>query len=146
MLVDLSSLPVLSQQSSQDSLTPHPLDLGWHSSLRCTLPLTGTSVSTSSLGSQELTSSSSRVSYDGLLDDLTILDELSDVGPGVGIGNVVLLGGVTPNLPLSNAQYRGGETLLASQVDHCAAGWSMAMMRKVMGRTRRSKGKVDPKE
>jgi hypothetical protein len=75
-------------------------------------------VSAETLGSQELTSAGSGVTNDGLLDDLAILDELSDVGSGVGIGNVVLLSRVTPDLPLSNAEDRGGETLLTPEVDH----------------------------
>ena len=34
----------------------------------------------------------------GLLDDQTILDQLPDVGPGVGVGDLVDLIGVKPNL------------------------------------------------
>ena len=34
----------------------------------------------------------------GLLDDETVLDQLPDVGPGVGVGDLVDLVGVQPDL------------------------------------------------
>lgn len=68
VLVDLSALSVLSQQSSEDSHSSEPLGLGGHSGLGGTLSLTGTSVSTKSLGGVELSSSGSRVDDGGLED------------------------------------------------------------------------------
>lgn len=68
MLVDLSTLSVLSQQSSENSHSSEPLGLGGHSGLGGTLSLTSTGVSTESLGGVELSCSGSRV-HDGGLED-----------------------------------------------------------------------------
>lgn len=45
ILGDLLGLSVLSQKSSQDSLSPHPENLGWHSGVGGTLSLTIAGVS-----------------------------------------------------------------------------------------------------
>jgi hypothetical protein len=68
VLVDLSTLSVLPQQSSEDSHASEPLHLGGHSGLGGTLSFTGTGVSTQSLGGVEFPCSGSRV-HDGGLDD-----------------------------------------------------------------------------
>lgn len=68
VLVDLSTLSVLSQQTSQNSHPSQPLDFGGHSSLGGTPSLTGTGVSTESLSGVELPCSGSRVD-DGGFDD-----------------------------------------------------------------------------
>jgi hypothetical protein len=54
VLVNLSRLPVLPQQSAQHSLSPHPLYFCGHASFGGTLPLTGTSVTTLALCSEEV--------------------------------------------------------------------------------------------
>lgn len=118
MLVNLASLTVLSEQASEDTLSPHPLNLGGHTSLFGTLSLTGAGVSASTLGGVKVTSASPRVANDGLLDDLSIFNELSNVGARVGVANVVLLGRVAPDLSLANTENRSGQTLLTTEVDH----------------------------
>ena len=45
ILGDLLGLSVLSQKSSQDSLSPHPENLSWHSGVGGTLSLTIAGVS-----------------------------------------------------------------------------------------------------
>lgn len=118
VLVNLSSLPVLAQHSSQDSLTPHPHDLGGHSCLVTTLSLTGTSVSSQSLSSLELTSAGSRVAYNGLADNLAVLDQLADIGSRVGVADVVLLGWVEPDFSLTDSHDGSGQALLRGEVNH----------------------------
>lgn len=49
MLVDFAGLSVLSEQPSQHSLSPHPLNLGGHTGLSSTLSFTGAGVTTLSL-------------------------------------------------------------------------------------------------
>merc|ERR1719476_116075 len=50
-LVDLLSLTVLLQQSTQHTRATHPQDLGWHTSLTGSLSLTSTSVTSLTLRS-----------------------------------------------------------------------------------------------
>lgn len=118
VLVDLAGLTVLSQQSSQHTLSPHPLHFGGHSCLLGTLPLTGTSVTAGTLGGVQVTSAGSGLADDGLPDDLSVLDQLADVGTGVGVADVILLSGVAPDLPLADTEDGGGQSLLTSKVDH----------------------------
>jgi hypothetical protein len=79
VLVDLAGLSVLPQQSPENPLPPHPQDLSRHTSIGGTLSLTGTSVTTLSLSSEELTGTSTGVDGGGLNDDSTVLDEFLDV-------------------------------------------------------------------
>merc|ERR1719265_1571196 len=50
ILADLFGLSILSQESSENSLSSHPENLGWHSCVGGTLSLTVASVSSLSLG------------------------------------------------------------------------------------------------
>lgn len=65
----------------------------------------------------ELTSAGARVHGDGLADDEAIADELADSLAGVGVGDLVHLIGVEPNLALAAADHGGGEALLGAKVD-----------------------------
>ena len=112
MLVDLARLPVLSQQTTQHPLPPHPEHLGGHTRLDGTLPLTRASVATLALRSEELESAGARVDGVGLDDDAAVLDELLDMGAGVGVPNLSLLSGVQPDFTLADASNRCGEPLL----------------------------------
>ena len=92
------SSPVSLQESPQNS---HPLDpeiLHTGSSIGCSLPLTEPTVTTFSPGLVVSSHPGPGVDSHGLLDDQTILDQLPDVGPGVGVGDLVDLIGVKPNL------------------------------------------------
>ena len=53
----------------------------------------------------------------GLADDEAIADELADGLAGVGVGDLVHLIGVEPNLALAAAHHGGGEALLGAKVD-----------------------------
>lgn len=76
---DLLGLSVLSQQSSQNSLSSHPLDLDWQSGVSGTLSLTVTVVSALSLGLMDSLDSGSGVHLDLPFHDESILVELTDV-------------------------------------------------------------------
>ena len=89
----------------------------WHTGISGTLSLTETTVSTNSSGSSELTSAGSGVHGDWLADDKAISDELADSGTGVGVGDLVDLIGVEPDLALSAADYGRREALLRAEVD-----------------------------
>lgn len=116
VLVDLASISVLGQQSSQDSQSSHPNNLGWHTSVLGTLSLTVTHVSTSSLGLS--VSSSSRSGVDGhwLLDNGTVTVQLSDGLTGVSRSQLGGLVRVQPNLSLTNTDDTGSESLLSSKI------------------------------
>ena len=118
MLVDLSSLPVLSQQTTQTPLSTHPQSLGGHTSLCGTLSLTRAGVTTLALSSKEILCASSGVDDRRLDDNAPILDELLDVCAGVGVADFCLLGGVEPDLALADASNGGGEPLLRTEIDH----------------------------
>lgn len=53
----------------------------------------------------------------GLADNKAIADELADSLAGVGVGDLVHLIGVEPNLALAAAHHGGGEALLGAKVD-----------------------------
>ena len=78
-LSDLLGLSVLSQESSQDSLSAHPLDLDWESGVGSTLSLSVAGVSALSLGLLDSLASGSGVHLHLSLHDESILHELSDV-------------------------------------------------------------------
>ena len=75
--VDLLGGSVLSEESSEDSLSPDPEDLGGHSSLSGTLSLSEPGVSSEPLGFSVSSGSGSGVDNSLLLHDKTILDQLS---------------------------------------------------------------------
>ena len=118
MLVDLSSLPVLPQQTTQYPLSPHPQSLGGHTSLCRTLSLTRAGVTTLALSSKEILCASSGVDDRRLDDNASILDELLDVRARVGVANLRLLSGVEPDFALTDAGDGRGEPLLRTEIDH----------------------------
>lgn len=74
-----------------------------------------------------------RVHGDGLADDQTIADELADGLAGVGVGDLVDLVRVKPDLTLAAADHGGGEALLGAKVDPVGRGrsqfrWSRAQL------------------
>ena len=118
MLVDLSSLPVLPQQTTQYPLSPHPQSLGGHTSLCRTLSLTRACVTALALSSKEFLCACSGVDSGRLDDNSAILDELLDVSARVGVANLSLLGGIEPDFTLADARDGCGEPLLRTEVDH----------------------------
>lgn len=116
VLVNLASVSVLSQQSSQDSQSSHPQNLRWHTSVLGTLSLTVTHVSTVSLGLGMSSSSGSRVGGDRLLDDGTVTVQLSDSLTRVSRSQLGGFVRVQPDLSLTNTDNTGSESLLSSKV------------------------------
>lgn len=116
VLVDLTGVSVFSQQSSQDSQSSHPDDLGGHTSVSGTLSLTVTHVSTVTLGLSMSSSSGSRVDGDRLLDDGTVTVQLSDGQTRVSSGQLGGLVRVQPDLSLTNANDAGCKSLLSSKI------------------------------
>ena len=93
-----SYIPVSFEQSSQD---PHPGDphaLLAGPSILGTLPLTKATVTSLTAGLVIGADTGSGVDSDGLLDDKTVLDQLPDVLPGVGISDLVDLIRIKPDL------------------------------------------------
>lgn len=116
VLVDLASLSVLGQQSSQHSQSSHPHNLRWHTGVLGTLSLTVTHVSTGSLGLGVSSSAGSGVDGHWLLDNGTVTVQLSDGSTGVGRGQLGGLVRVQPHLSLTNTDDTGSESLLSSEV------------------------------
>lgn len=79
MSVDFLGLAVLLEQATQNSHAGHPEELDWHTSVRCTLPLTVAAMSALSASDGVFADAITGVNYHGLLDDQTILDQLADV-------------------------------------------------------------------
>lgn len=77
--VDLGRFSIFSQETTEDSHTTHPDDLGWETSLAGTSALTHTGVTTKSLSSQVLVDASTGVDSLRLADDETILDQFTKV-------------------------------------------------------------------
>ena len=103
--VDLLGLTVLPQQSPQDALPAHPQDLGGHSALTGSSPLSGTSVVALALGLEVQSSSGPGVYFLFALHNESVLDELPDEDPGVGLANLLNLIGVHPNSLLAALQH-----------------------------------------
>ena len=121
VLIDLASLPVFPEQSPEHTLAAHPKDLGGHTGLGGTLPLTDTGVTALALRSKEFEGALAGVDGGGLDDDMVVLDELLNVPARVGIANLGLFIGVEPDFTLADASDGGGEPLLGSKVDHLLA-------------------------
>lgn len=110
MLVNLASLPVLPQEPPEDPHPSQPHDLGRHPRLGRTLPLTRPRVPSLPLGSLHVPDPSTGVDDGRLDDDVSILEELSDAGSGVGVADLGGLLGVEPDLPLADAGDVGGQS------------------------------------
>ena len=88
-----------------------------HSGVRGTVSLTHTPVPASPPRRGQLPGARARVHGDGLADDEAIADELADRLAGVGVGDLVDLVGVEPDLALTAVGYGGGQALLGAEVD-----------------------------
>lgn len=87
-----------------------------HSGFLSTLPLTETTVSTDSAGGVQFPSTRTGVHSDGLADDEAIGDEFADGLAGVGVGDLVDLVGVEPDLALSATDNGRRKALLGTEV------------------------------
>ena len=117
VLVDLARGTVLDKETAEDTQTAHPEDLLGHTGIGGTLALTVATVAAFAAGEVQLTGAAAGVLGDGLADDEAIGNKLSDGLAGVGVGDLVLLVGVEPDLALAAADDRRGQALLSSEVD-----------------------------
>ena len=101
VVIDLALLTVLAEESTENSLSSDPQDLGGHTSLLGTSALTRSHVTTLSLGSEVQSNASSRVDGHGLLNDETVLNQLSDSSSGVSQSDLAGLIRVQPHATLS---------------------------------------------
>lgn len=124
VLVDLASSTVADEEATENTHAAHPENLAGHTGLLGTLTLTQTAVSADSAGGVELTGTDAGVHGNGLADDEAIADELTDGLTGVGVGDLIHLIGVEPNLALAAAHHGGGQALLGAKVDHLDVGVS----------------------
>lgn len=92
-------------------------NIRWHTSIRCTLPLTKPTVPSDSPRSVQFTSTRTGVHRNRLADNEAIGNELADCLTGVGIGDFVNLVRVEPDLALAAAGDRRSETLLGAKID-----------------------------
>jgi len=122
VLVDLSAFTVFPQQTAENPLPSHPLNLGRHPSLRGTLPLTHTCMPSFPLGSEKITSTSPRVDDGGLDNNSPIFDELLDMRTRICVSDFWLFVGVEPDLALADGGDGGGEPLLRTEVYHGLEG------------------------
>jgi hypothetical protein len=118
VLVDLAGLAVLAEETAENTLAPHPQDLGGHTGLSATLALTDTGVATLGLGGLVLASAGAGVNDLRLDDDETVLAKTTDVLPRVGVANLGEVTRVKIDLALANAEDGRGETLLGAKVGH----------------------------
>ena len=98
MLLYTILVPVSLEESSENSHSLHPKFLLAGSGVCCSLPLTKPTMTTLSPGLVVGSHSGPGVDSNGLLDHETVLDQLPDVGPGVGIGDLIDLVRIQPNL------------------------------------------------
>lgn len=101
VVIDLSLLTILAEQSTENSLSSDPQDLGGHTSLLGTSALAGAHVTTLSLGSEVQSNSGARVDGDGLLNDETILYQLANSLSGVSQSDIAGLIRVKPDAALT---------------------------------------------
>ncbi|GMT04491.1 hypothetical protein PENTCL1PPCAC_26665, partial [Pristionchus entomophagus] len=116
MLVDLLSLSVLLEETTEDAHASHPDHLLGHTSILGSETLTSARVTNLAASLSELAGAVARVHSDGLADDETILHQTTDVLAGVGIGDLVDLIGVEPDLSLSALEYGRREAFLQAQI------------------------------
>lgn len=78
VLINLSSLTVLTEHTTEDAHATHPDDVRGHTTFTGTTALTNTRVATFALSLGHATNAETRVDGLGLLDDQSILDELAN--------------------------------------------------------------------
>lgn len=103
--------------SNSEPIDGNGVDEPRHTGLSGTLALTEATVATDAASQVQLTGTGPRVHGHGLADDEAIGDELADGLARVGVGDLVDLVGVEPDLALTAADDRRGKALLSSQID-----------------------------
>lgn len=92
-----------------------------HSRILSTLSLAEASVTAVPPSLSQLAGPRARVHGNGLADDEAIAHKLADGLAGVGVGDLVDLIGIEPDLTLATANHGGGEALLGTKVDPVVA-------------------------
>ena len=92
-------------------------DLRWHSGIGCTLPLSETAMSANTASSSQLSRTSARVNSDGFADDEAIGDKLADGLAGIGVGDLIDLVRVEPDLALAAVGHGRRKALLCAEID-----------------------------
>lgn len=116
--VDFFGLTILSQQSSEDSLSADPQDLGRHSAFASTSAFTRASVVTFALGFEMESGSCSGVYFLFALHDKAVLDEFTNEHSRVCLSNLLDFVGVHPDSLSSTLQNLGSKSLLTLQTYH----------------------------
>lgn len=93
------------------------MDIPWHPSIRGTLPLPKTPVSSDPPRGRQFPRPGARVHGDRLADDEAIGDELADRLAGVCVGDLVDFVRVEPDLAFAAADDGGGKPLLGAKID-----------------------------
>lgn len=88
VVCDLARISVLTEKSSENSLSSHPSDGSPETCLACTMSLSRSRVSSHALGSCHFSHSASAVYYLWFDDDQAILDELSNIMSRVGTSDL----------------------------------------------------------
>merc|ERR1719411_476320 len=96
--IDLLSLPVSLEESPNNTHSPNPQGFLRHPGILGSFPLSEPGMTTFSSSLVILAHARPGVDSHRFLDDQTILDELPDVLARIGIGDLVDLIGVEPNL------------------------------------------------
>lgn len=116
--VNLLSLSVFSEKSSQDSLSSDPQDLGGHSAFGGTSAFTGTSVVTFALGLEVESGARARVDNLFALHYQSVLDEFTNEDSGVGLSNLFDFVGIHPYTFLSALENLCCQSFLALETNH----------------------------
>lgn len=77
--IDLLGFAVFLQQATKDTHTSHPEEFHWSTSVRCSLALTISTMTTLSASECRFTDAETRVHDDWLFDDQTVFDQFADV-------------------------------------------------------------------
>ena len=108
MLIDFLRLSVFFEKTTKDSHASDPEDLDRHSGIRCSSPLAVAHVTSLSSCFCIFPCPSAGVDSDGFPNDETVLDQASDVLPGIGVRDLGDLIGIQPDLLLATLQNGGG--------------------------------------
>ena len=118
VLVNLSSLTILAQQTTEHTNAAHPQQLLRNTSVHGTSALTVTRVVTTGLGIVTKVHTSTRVHQVVLLHDHSVLDQFANTLAGIGKSNIVDLAGVHPHLTLTALEHGSSKSLLKLQANH----------------------------
>lgn len=118
VLVDLTLLSVLGENTTENTLAAHPQNLNRHTGIGSTLTLTVACVAAVTASLVESPRAASGGAHDGLANDEAIGDKLANLLTGVGKTDLRSLVRVEPDLVGAHAKDVGRKALLESEVRH----------------------------